>query len=420
MFTSSVDDLTVQPDRAAGKTPRKDDVESMTTFTLFTYAWDIEDIGIAAFADEVRSLGLSHISLAGAYHAGKFLRPHGKKGKVYFPEDGTVYFRHRDERYGRITPERWSKLDEFDPFAELATAAPDLKRNAWIVCCHNSRIGMAHPELVAHNCFDDRYIYSLNPAHPDVRDFVVGLCRDIAEQHDLEALTLETPGWLPYVHGYHHEFAMRPVDPWLATSLGICFAPASVESARKEGIDAGALKARLRASIETHLEQGLHLDDARASQWIMADLVGDPDWAAYHRWRQKTVTELVAEIRDAVPRSTAIRVIPSVRRPTAQCFWEGSDLASLAGTADAIEICAYEPDANAVALDVQDVRRRIGDASLHAVIRPSFPDLASGADTAAAARHLKAAGIKGLGFYNYGHMDRPSLARIKQAIEVFQ
>jgi hypothetical protein len=31
--------------------------------------------------------------MAGSYHAGKFLRPHGKSGKVYFPEDGTAYFR---------------------------------------------------------------------------------------------------------------------------------------------------------------------------------------------------------------------------------------------------------------------------------------------------------------------------------------
>ena len=29
------------------------------------------------------------VTVAGSYHAGKFLRPHGK-GKVYFPEDGTV------------------------------------------------------------------------------------------------------------------------------------------------------------------------------------------------------------------------------------------------------------------------------------------------------------------------------------------
>ena len=40
-----------------------------------------------------RVLGLDTVTLAGSYHAGKFLRPHGQSGKVYFPEDGTVYFK---------------------------------------------------------------------------------------------------------------------------------------------------------------------------------------------------------------------------------------------------------------------------------------------------------------------------------------
>ena len=46
-----------------------------------------------AFATRFRALGLNTVTLAGSYHAGKFLRPHGTAGKVYFPEDGTVYFR---------------------------------------------------------------------------------------------------------------------------------------------------------------------------------------------------------------------------------------------------------------------------------------------------------------------------------------
>ena len=392
----------------------------MIGFSLFSYAWDIEEIGAAAFADEIAALGLTGVTLAAAYHAGKFLRPHGRTGKVYFPEDGVVYFRHRPERYGTIKPQHWSKIEAFDPLAELADRAPGMARTAWIVCCHNSRIGQLHPEMTAQNCFGDRYIYSLNPAHGAVRDYVLALCRDVAEQYQPEALTLETPGWLPYIHGYHHEFAMRAVDPWLAASLGICFAPASIEAAAAAGIDAGALGRRLAGRIESHLAGGLIVDDARASHWIEADLIGDPEWAAFHRWRQRTVTSLVAEIKDAIPNGIALRVIPSVRRPTAQCFWEGSDLAALAQTCDGLEICAYEPSANAVALDLADVRMRIGDATLYAVMRPSYPDLAAGSETAAAARHLKDAGIGGLAFYNYGHMDRPSLQRIKDAIGVFQ
>ena len=50
------------------------------------------------------TLGLDTVTIAGSYHAGKFLRPHGRNGKVYFPEDGTTYFRTDGSRYGAIKP----------------------------------------------------------------------------------------------------------------------------------------------------------------------------------------------------------------------------------------------------------------------------------------------------------------------------
>ena len=160
-------------------------------FSLYTYAWDLAEPGAAGFAAELQSLGLNGVTLACSYHAGKFMRPHGHRGRIYFPEDGTVYFRHRADRYGRLAPLRWSGIEEFDPLTELADKAPDLARTGWVVCCHNSRLGMLHPGHVAENCFGDRYIYSLNPAHPEVRAYVVALCRDLAEQHELEGLVLD-------------------------------------------------------------------------------------------------------------------------------------------------------------------------------------------------------------------------------------
>ena len=61
--------------------------------SLYTYAWDVLDIGVNAFVEQALSLGISDVSLATSYHAGKFIRPHAKHApKVIFPEDGVVYF----------------------------------------------------------------------------------------------------------------------------------------------------------------------------------------------------------------------------------------------------------------------------------------------------------------------------------------
>ena len=76
----------------------------MSYKAIYTYAWDLAEPGVADAVDQFRRLGLDTVTIAGSYHAGKFLRPHGQAGKVYFPEDGTVYFRADPRRYGAIKP----------------------------------------------------------------------------------------------------------------------------------------------------------------------------------------------------------------------------------------------------------------------------------------------------------------------------
>ena len=47
------------------------------------------------------------------------MRPHGKAGKVYFPDDGTVYFNADPSRYGHIKPVASRLLGERDVLSEL-------------------------------------------------------------------------------------------------------------------------------------------------------------------------------------------------------------------------------------------------------------------------------------------------------------
>ena len=146
----------------------------------------------------------------------------------------------------------------------------------------------------------------------------------------------------------------------------------------------------------------------------------DPEWIAFLNWRCSVVTDLVARVRAAVPKETELAVIPTVQRPTAASWFEGSDLKRLAEVADVLEIPAYEPSAEAVATDARDVRRRVGpDAKLNFILRPTYPDLANGTETVAAAKVLKDAGAAGLAFYNYGHMALASLDHVRDALKVF-
>ncbi len=384
---------------------------------LYTYAWDLADEGLETALGRIRPTGINTITLAASYHAGKFLRPHGASGKVYFPTDGTVYFRARPERYGQIKPLVNPLVAEFDALAELEKRAADLDRVAWVVCCHNTPLGQLHPELTSRNAFGDPYPYSLCPAHPAVRDYVVNLCADLADRYDLAGIALETPGWLPYDHGFHHEFALLPLDRFAKTLLALCFAESTRRAAHAAGIDAERLQAKTRALLERYLEADLAVPDPLATEWWLADVVSDPEFAAFLHWRCRVVSDLVAAVKAALPATTRLAVIPTVQRPPAACWLEGSDFSLLAGAADALEVPAYQPSAAEVFLSAWDVRRRAGDdATLNFILRPSFPDLANGAETVAAALRLKEVGMAGLAFYNYGHLRLASLERIAAAL----
>jgi hypothetical protein len=129
------------------------------------------------------------------------------------------------------------------------------------------------------------------------------------------------------------------------------------------------------------------------------------------------VADLVADVKAALPAPVKLAVIPTVQRPPAACWLEGSDLAMLAGVADALELPAYQPSAEEAWLNAWHARRRVGDAvPLNFILRPAWPDLANGAETAAAAVRLKTLGMAGIAFYNYGHLRLASLDHIKAAL----
>lgn len=386
----------------------------MSYRAIYAYAWDVADVGVPDFVAEARALGLNTVTFAGSYHAGKFIRPKGTTGKVYFPEDGTAYFRVDPQRYDKIKPLENSLLKREDTLKALCET--DIAVNAWMVLLHNTRLGTLHPEATVENAFGDRYVYNLCPSAPEARDYAIALCRDVTESYPVIGLSLETPGFLPCQHGFHHEFALLKQNKWLDAQLGLCFCAHCVRGAATKGIDAAGLKRRVAGAVEAYLGSDFDIPDDMAEAFWLADVL-DGELVAYLRHRCETVTSLVAEIRASVRKDVTVAVIPSVARPTAGAWYEGSDLAALAKTADAIEACFYEPSVERVRADAFDVLRRVGDAGkLRGILRPAWPDLQNGSEVVGAVAALRQAGIGDIAFYNYGHVRRASLAWIADAL----
>jgi hypothetical protein len=384
---------------------------------IYAYAWDLAEGSLADTVSRIKALGLNTITLAGSYHAGKFIRPKGSGGKVYFPEDGTVYFRAHPKRYGRIKPRANSLNAERDIFAELGDLG--IAVNAWMVLLHNTPLGQAYPDATVENAFGDRYVYSLCPSAPDAREYAVALCRDITEHYPVLGISTETPGFLPYGHGFHHEFALMKQNRWFDNYLGLCFCDHCRAGAAAAGIDAERLRVRVREDVESWLKSEFDIPDDMAEAFWIADTRSDGDLGRFLAWRCEVVTSLVREIRAAIRTDAEFAVIPSVARPTGGAWYEGTDLKALAETAGIIEACFYEPSPERVGADVWDVRRRLrGAGRLRGILRPAYPDLNGRGAVIAAALALRQAEIRDIAFYNYGHIRAASLEWIAAALAI--
>jgi hypothetical protein len=307
-------------------------------------------------------------------------------------------------------------LTEGDVLQQLTSSG--MAVNVWLVLLHNTRLGMAHPGAVVRNAFGDPYYYNLCPSGPAARAYAVGLARDVTERYPVGGISLEAPGFTPYSHGYHHEFALMKLNSWLENLLGLCFCDHCLAGAGRAGIDADKLKAEIATDIAAYLESDLDFPADMAEAFWRADLAADGELSRYLAFRNGVVTSLVSEIRTAVRKDASVAVIPSVARPTGGAWYEGSDLRALGTAAGIIEACFYEPGAMRVAADLFDIRRRLrgSAARLRGILRPSDPDFSNKGEFLAAVAALQAGGVDELAFYNWGHLRRRNLEWIGEAL----
>jgi len=388
----------------------------MSNLSMFSYSWDLAENGVSNSVEEFKSLGINTVTLASSYHSGKFLRPKSKIKKVYFPEDGTVYFKSDASKYGEIKPISNSIYGDGQILREL-TETKGLSVSAWLVLLHNTQLGTKHQDSAVQNAFGDPYVYALCPSAPEARAYAIGLAKDVTESYEVDGISVESIGFPPYEHGFHHEMSFVKPNKWLSQNLGLCFCKYCVAGAEKAGVDAKALKARVADSIHDYLEGDFDLPADMAEALWLADVEGDLDLRKFLEFRSQIVTSLAKEIRQNVRKEIEVSIIPSVARPTGGAWYEGSDLKALAETTGVIEACFYEPSTDRIKADLADIKRRTNSiGKIKGILRPAFPDLTSEAAVVDAVSVLWEGGVRDIGFYNYGHIRSQSLNWIKKAL----
>jgi hypothetical protein len=215
----------------------------MPDIAVWAYPWDLHDIGVQDAVDRMTGVGATMVSLATSYHAGRFLQPGNPKRRVYFPQDGTVYYRPDPGRWAgeAIAPLQADIVaTEGDMLADLIrrrdTGGPGV--SCWTVCLHNTRLGMLHPAHVMRTAHGDPHYYGLCPSSPAARAYVVGMVAEIAAVYAPDRIELESPDFMGFSHGFHHEkdgLGLLAEDDFL---LGICFCHHCLARATQAGIPA--------------------------------------------------------------------------------------------------------------------------------------------------------------------------------------
>lgn len=388
--------------------------------SMWAYAWDIQDQGLDRLTSELRDRAqLNTVSLATSYHAGHFLQPRSPQRKSYFPEDGTVYYRPQAELWEgkRIQPLVAQNVAERGDMLEALVKARDddgLAVSCWTVCLHNTRLGLLHPGDVTLNAFGDRNPFNLCPSSPAARDYVVTMVRDITTRYKPDMVELESPNFMGFLHGFHHEkdgVGLTPEDDFL---FSLCFCDHCRTGALRAGINIdGARNAARKFLVET-CERAV--PEARFPDFPgkgIAAFRDHPDLYAFLAWRTEPVTSLIREIRQQADAASKVVLIDS------KDGWIGGvDLEAVGKVCDGAILCGYDMEAADVSALMKSGRTALGpEKYLGTGFRVFYPEMREANDLALRTEAAQKAGADGVNFYNYGLIPEARLDWVRKAVD---
>ena len=390
--------------------------------SVWTYAWDMLDLGVEHVTSELASLaGANHVSLATSYHAGRFIQPRSNRRKIYFPEDGTVYYAPDAALWNdaEIAPRQAAITRDTDLVARLSAAqdAAGLGLSAWTVCLHNTRLASLYPGHALTTAFGDRLAFGLCPSSPAARFYARTMVHEITHRFRPARIELETPGFLEVEHGFHHEKDGVSLTADEAYLLSVCFCRYCLGRAEAAGVDGEAARKAVVDIICAACDR-----DTPVSRFPEFPEKGIDTFASvpalhdYLVWRQDPVMSLITEMRQLAHPDSQVLLVDG---PAA---WRGGvDFDRLASACDGMILCLYGQTPQETGAAVSAIRNRLGaDAKLILGLSAFQSAVPSAEALCHAAIAGATAGADGLNFYNYGLVTRPRLGWMGEATAAFR
>lgn len=346
---------------------------------MFVYPWTLregdKDALIQTYAEQV---GTNALYVNGSYHSGRFLQPLSEQ-KILTRHGSGLSFEPDISMY----PE------ELQPVMD-ETVQPGLHEeirgscerhgvayNSWIVGLHSSSLGRAHPQYCSKNIFGAVFDYALCPSQPVVRQYLKGLVRNVCTVLKPRNLLLETPNFIGYIHGHHHELLLSQLGPVGEYLMSLCFCPSCQQRGEEAGIDVDALQEIVRQRLSYLMEHERGGVSASFTHNELASmLVEEPLLYAYTQMRIDSVTSLIEALKEiTMQHNVKLLAAPSVfTRPGSRAWQEGSGLRKLADVLDGFMLLTYFPNPDEVKADIEWLRMFAPDTPLHVAFNAGGAD----------------------------------------------
>ncbi|MBI2193584.1 MAG: hypothetical protein HYU36_16535 [Planctomycetes bacterium] len=369
--------------------------------SMYTYPWDLHDEGIEPALDRIAGdAGANSVSLAVSYHVATYFLPHNPRRKLYYGEDGAIYFQPDLALYARtgIRPRVSSTVTGPDYLPRLVDAIRQrgLDFTAWIVYAYNHDLPARFPDSAKQDVFGNPYPAQLCPASPDFREYALALTRDVVSQCKPDGIHSESLSYLSFSYGFRNPKVLVPIAPFHELLLGLCFCRHCVSAAGRTGLDAPSFKAEIAGYLERKLAAQPVPRDLRPVDESEARNAFGGRLGRYLDARTETATSLLLAVlqiaRDAGARTSHHRLGSSL--------YSGLDPARIAPGINQVTVSLAGNEENLPEC-IRSIKCSLrSDVQALASLQPATwksPD-----EGVALIRRLAEAGIDGFTFYNYG------------------
>jgi len=365
-------------------------------FAMWAYPWDIMDEGIPNVVERLTEAGIDEINLATNYHAVHSFAPTNTEQRSYFAR-ASSYFQPSPAAYEDLMPVPAEQMSDDDWVDEILGGLADtpITANAWIVGCHNSRLGLRNPELTITSPHGDTLPFGLCPSQPAVQAYLKGLVRDLSAREGFNRIELET---FDYFFGsglsWHHDKVFVDLGKLGTFLLGLCFCDECRAAATDKGIDVDRVQQTCVETINA-ISSGSLPSSIDTLQWVQSH----PHVAAYVTVRERTLENLYADLQEIVDVDLGYTIgILDIGDE----WLFGADLTALGDHVDYYTALAYQSTGPAAADTIEAANSLAQATPIHAGIQPGPPIVQEAKTVSSLVDEVVKTGTDRISFYNYG------------------